>query len=109
MIGSDSSAADLATRFQRAVDALQIAKNPNAVLGRCEFGKDDYSLRIAELRNAELPDVSATDADVTGNDNADASTAAVVPSKRTRAPRKNAAQTDLLSGGDANGVGGGAE
>lgn len=31
---------------------LTLRKIPNAVLGRCEFGRDDYSLRIANLPTA---------------------------------------------------------
>ena len=109
-VGIERSLLVLCRAYIGSADAwpnLTLKKIPNAVLGRCEFGKDDYSLRVAELRNAELPDASPTDASVTGNDNASASTTAVAPTKRTRAPRKNAAQTDLLSGGDANGDGGG--
>ena len=39
---------------------LTLKKIPNAVLARCEFGKDDYSLRIAALPAATEP---ATDED----------------------------------------------
>ena len=31
---------------------LTLKKIPNAVLNRCEFGRDDYSLEIAELPEA---------------------------------------------------------
>lgn len=34
---------------------LTLRKIPNAVLGRCEFGRDDYSLRIAALPAADAP------------------------------------------------------
>src|ERR1019366_4990959 len=34
---------------------LTLKKIPNAVLGRCEFGRDDYSLQIASLPNAPEP------------------------------------------------------
>jgi len=34
---------------------LTLKKIPNAVLSRCEFGKDDYSLQVAALPAAEAP------------------------------------------------------
>lgn len=38
---------------------LTLKKIPKAVLSRCEWGKDDYSLQISELKPAEqLPEVS---------------------------------------------------
>ena len=47
---------------------LTLKKIPNAVLGRCEFGRDDYSLQIADLpaapesATAELSDAPAPEA-----------------------------------------------
>ena len=34
---------------------LTLKKIPNAVLGRCEFGRDDYSLQVAGLAPAPVP------------------------------------------------------
>lgn len=45
---------------------LTLRKIPNAVLNRCEWGRDDYSLQIAQLPVAE-PDARATEAPAGGN------------------------------------------
>ncbi len=39
-----------------AFDNLTLKKIPNAVLGRCEFGKDDYSLQVENLEPAPPPE-----------------------------------------------------
>jgi adenine-specific DNA-methyltransferase len=39
-----------------AFSNVTLKKIPNAVLGRCEFGRDDYSLRIANLPAASASD-----------------------------------------------------
>lgn len=40
---------------------LTLKKVPNAVLGRCEFGKDDYSLQVAALPAADVRDADTND------------------------------------------------
>jgi adenine-specific DNA-methyltransferase len=45
---------------------LTLKKIPNAVLNRCEWGRDDYSLQIAQLPVAE-PDADTTEAPAGGN------------------------------------------
>jgi len=35
-----------------ALDSLMIKKTPKAVLKRCEWGRDDYSLRVENLPKA---------------------------------------------------------
>ena len=92
-VGPDRSLLVLCSAWMGSAESwlnLTLKKIPNAVLGRCEFGKDDYSLRIASLPDATA---SAT------MDHAPAATP--VPVRRARNARTNSAQTDLLSGGDA--------
>ena len=38
---------------------LTLAKIPHAILSTCEWGQDDYSLRVAGLPAASLPDAEA--------------------------------------------------
>jgi len=49
---------------------LTLKKIPNSVLHKCEWGKDDYSLQIAELPAAEpdteTPPASTNDTNKTG-------------------------------------------
>lgn len=62
-VGSDRSLLVCCTAWLGDAAAwpnLTLKKIPNAVLARCEFGKDDYSLRIAALPAATEP---ATDED----------------------------------------------
>ncbi|WP_414473569.1 site-specific DNA-methyltransferase [Microvirga sp. M2] len=40
---------------------LTVKKIPHAILARCEWGRDDYSLRVASLPSAEELDVVASD------------------------------------------------
>jgi adenine-specific DNA-methyltransferase len=82
---------------------LSLKKLPNAVLGRCEFGRDDYSLRIASLPNA-----SESAADSTLGSAADdvGGAASPAPARGTKGGRKRRgaqsdSQTDLLAEGDA--------
>ena len=69
---------------------ITLKKIPNAVLGRCEFGKDDYSLHVAALPDAEP---SSSDPD-------SVATPAATPTSRTRKRKVNAQQTSLLPGDD---------
>ncbi len=51
-VGPDQSLLVCCAAFQGNADAfenLEIKRMPHAVLGRCEWGRDDYSLRIAAL------------------------------------------------------------
>lgn len=59
---------------------LTLKKIPQAVLGRCEFGRDDYSLRVASLPGA---DVAGGD----GNPGETSDNSATVPSRARRARR----------------------
>ena len=64
--------------FRANVDEFQnltIKKIPHAVLGRCEWGRDDYSLAVAQL-----PEATTTDAEPGG----DAVPAAAAPRRRGR-------------------------
>ncbi len=78
---------------------LTLKKIPNAILGRCEFGRDDYSLRIAALPAA--PDAAAEAENAVGD--ADTAPSPVVTRKPSRArgkkPAASDSQTDLLTGG----------
>ncbi|MCE2953331.1 MAG: site-specific DNA-methyltransferase [Gemmatimonas sp.] len=80
---------------------LTLKKIPNAVLGRCEFGCDDYSLRIASLPAAPESEGEETDSTAPS-----AATPNTTPARRKGRARKSDAapadtQTDLLSGSDA--------
>ena len=94
-VGADRSLLVLCRAWLGNAEAyanLTCKKIPNAVLGRCEFGKDDYSLHIASL-----PASASTDGDAAqGN----AAPPAPAPRTRARRPRNSAAQTDLLADGD---------
>ena len=64
---------------------LTLKKIPNAVLGRCEFGRDDYSLQIANLPAAP------------GDDGApEPATATVTPRRRGRSRAADPAQESIL-------------
>jgi adenine-specific DNA-methyltransferase len=81
---------------------LTLKKIPNAVLGRCEFGRDDYSLRIAALPSP--PDSTPSDTDCDDKPSADGTSR--TPGRRgKRAASRSAAkpdtQTDLLTGGES--------
>jgi adenine-specific DNA-methyltransferase len=68
---------------------LTLKKIPNAALGRCEFGRDDYSLQIASLPEAPPPVAAET-----------AEAAAPAPARRGRARARptDPAQESLLDG-----------
>jgi adenine-specific DNA-methyltransferase len=58
-VGPDRTLLVLCTAFRGEPDAYQnltVRKIPSHVLGRCEWGKDDYSLAIASLPPAPLPE-----------------------------------------------------
>lgn len=55
-IGEQQSLLICCSAFRADPDAfsnITLKKIPNAVLGRCEFGRDDYSLEVAALPDAE--------------------------------------------------------
>jgi len=59
---------------------LTLKKIPNAVLSRCEFGKDDYSIQIASLPQAEPDDTAnATAAKSTAKGNGKKKTSGALP------------------------------
>lgn len=64
---------------------LTIKKIPNAVLGRCEFGRDDYSLRIAALPAVPVSKEGAVPA---GS-----------PPAQKGKPKEGGGPVDLFSGG----------
>ena len=57
MMGEDESLLICCTSFQKecrsAFPNITIKKIPQMLLGRCEFGKDDYSLNIIDLPQIE--------------------------------------------------------
>jgi adenine-specific DNA-methyltransferase len=57
-VGLERSLLVLCTAFRARADRypnLTVKKIPRAVLGRCEWGKDDYSLRVENLPQAPPP------------------------------------------------------
>jgi adenine-specific DNA-methyltransferase len=57
-VGSGRTLLVMCTAFRARADEfpnLTIKKIPNAVLARCEWGKDDYSLRVENLPSAPKP------------------------------------------------------
>lgn len=57
-VGPDRTLLVLCTAFRAKSDRfpnLTIKKIPKTVLARCEWGKDDYSLRVENLPNAPPP------------------------------------------------------
>ena len=60
-MGSEESLLICCSAFRANPDVFEkitLKKIPNAVLGRCEFGRDDYSLEVAELPHAQPePDI----------------------------------------------------
>lgn len=79
-------------------DSLTLKKIPNAVLGRCEFGHDDYSLQIAALPAAEGPAEGPADGRGAGKA---APTAVAAPPRRRRGKAADPAQESLLGKGEA--------
>jgi adenine-specific DNA-methyltransferase len=75
-----------------AFDNLTVKKIPQAVLARCEWGRDDYSLRIAE---APPPP----------EDSASAATPETVQPKRKRRTAAASTEPSLFSAMDAKGAG----
>jgi adenine-specific DNA-methyltransferase len=85
-VGSERSLLIMCSAFRGNPDEfpnLTLKKIPNAILNRCEFGKDDYSLQIASLP-APVEDIEQSN----GNGNASASQ----PKKRSI--RKSAQEID---------------
>jgi adenine-specific DNA-methyltransferase len=57
-VGPDRSLLVLCTAFRARADRypnLTVKKIPRAVLARCEWGHDDYSLRVENLPKAPPP------------------------------------------------------
>ena len=58
-VGTERSLLVVCTSFRGAKEGypnLTVKKVPKAVLNRCEWGKDDYSLRVENLPKAPLPE-----------------------------------------------------
>jgi adenine-specific DNA-methyltransferase len=67
---------------ESSVPNLTVKKIPQAVLKKCEWGRDDYSLTVANLPVAEKRNGADADADTAASDDA--------PGKRRGRPRKDA-------------------
>lgn len=64
-VGPERSLLTLASAFLASGSVwpnLTLKKLPNAVLGRCEFGKDDYSLQVAALPEPDTTAIAAAEA-----------------------------------------------
>lgn len=64
-VGSGRTLLICCKAFDANVDAfpnLTVKKIPQAVLDKCEWGRDDYSLRVAALPQTELADVASAPA-----------------------------------------------
>lgn len=88
-VGSDRSLLVCCAAFRGSADQwtnLTVKKIPKAVMNRCEWGRDDYSLSISKLPAAEA---------LHADDDADST-----PTKKKAAPKKTkvAGQTDLFGG-----------
>ena len=66
-MGEDESLLICCTSFQKecrsAFPNITIKKIPQMLLGRCEFGKDDYSLNIIDMPQIEVDDEDFEDED----------------------------------------------
>ena len=65
-VGPERSLLVACKAWERGADAhdnLTLVKIPSAVLKRCEWGRDDYSLAVAALPNAPRTDLFGTDDD----------------------------------------------
>ncbi len=88
-VGSERSLLVYCSAFQlpegglEALDRLTIKKIPQSVLDSCEWDKDDYSLKIQNLPQADLPQISA-------------STAAPTSGKKSAKKPKKAGQATLF-------------
>lgn len=74
---------------------LTVKKIPHAVLGRCEWNKDDYSLKIAELGPAPEAPTAAPEA------KADAAARAAKPRKGSKSKVPDTEAQPSLFGGEA--------
>lgn len=89
-IGSDRTLLVCCGAFRGSADRfpnLTVKKIPKMVLAKCEWGRDDYSLNVANLSMAEPTAVAAA-----------ASSASV---RAGKAPAKNKAQNDMFGGDPA--------
>jgi adenine-specific DNA-methyltransferase len=85
---------------ESALPNLTVKKIPQAVLQKCEWGRDDYSLTVASLPAVSEPHGAEPDADM--------AVANKAPVKRRGRPRKADAEPSLfdVQGGDAEAVNG---
>lgn len=74
-MGEDESLLICCTSFQKecrsAFPNITIKKIPQMLLGRCEFGKDDYSLNIIDMPQIEVDDEDFEDEDNVQEDQSD--------------------------------------
>jgi adenine-specific DNA-methyltransferase len=62
-VGADRSLLVVCSSFRGRKEGypnLTVKKIPKAVLGRCEWGKDDYSLKVESLHKAPPEDSQGT-------------------------------------------------
>ncbi|MBL0889383.1 MAG: site-specific DNA-methyltransferase [Gemmatimonadaceae bacterium] len=106
-VGPDRSLLVLCRAWLGSAEAwpnLSLKKLPNAVLGRCEFGRDDYSLRIAALPDAPVSAADDTESTTTQPEESGAPGQAQSRKAKAKAKKREAQsdpQTDLLAEGDA--------
>ena len=94
-VGPDRTLLVCCKAFNARADAfenLTVKKIPQAVLSRCEWGRDDYSLRIAEAKPAP-------------EDTPPPATPEAVPPKRGRRAATASTEPSLFSAMDAKGAG----
>lgn len=88
-VGSERSLLVMCAAFRGNPDEfpnLTLKKIPNAILHRCEFGKDDYSLQIANLPVLEADIDSANGS---AHDSANDNSSADLPQSKKRTSRKS--------------------
>ncbi len=88
-VGPDRKLLVVCLAYRGAADRwlnLTVRKLPNAILDRCEWGRDDYSLKISSL--GDTPVTAEAD---------EAAAPALAKKKPGRKPRVDAAQPDLFS------------
>lgn len=106
-VGPDRSLLVLCRAWLGSAEAwpnLSLKKLPNAVLGRCEFGRDDYSLRIAALPDAPVSAADDTESTKAQPEESGAPGQAQSRKAKAKATKRGAQsdpQTDLLAEGDA--------
>ncbi|MGQ0582428.1 MAG: site-specific DNA-methyltransferase [Reyranella sp.] len=86
-VGSDRTLLICCKAFNARLDALEnltVRKIPHTMLARCEWGRDDYSLRIASLPNREEIEAASEDG------------AEPIPTRRTRRGKPESEEPSLF-------------